>query len=189
MSKVKTGGWVCHSSKVVYENPWIRVSHEDVTTPKGTANIYGVVHFKNAAVGVVPVDNEGYTWLVKQSRYTLDAYTWEIPEGGSPDGESTEATALRELQEEVGLQAESLELLQRLHLSNSVTDEYGDIFLATGLSAVPMAHEDTEDIEVLRLRLTEAIAMVRKGEITDVLSVAALLELALRIAENGEFWR
>lgn len=188
MSEVKVGGWVCRQRDVVYENPWIRVSHDEVTTPKGTPGIYGVVHFKSVAVGVIPVDAEGYTWLVKQSRYALNEFTWEIPEGGSPEGESTLATAYRELEEEVGLQAHWLEHLQNLHLSNSVTNERAEIYLATGLTETVTAHEDTEDIEVLRLPLEEAIAMARRGEITDVISVTGLLLLALKMSEEGPFW-
>ncbi len=188
MAVEKVGGWICQQSEVVYDNPWIEVRHDTVTTPKGTPGIYGVVHFKGIAVGVVPVDESGYTWLVKQSRYALGQFTWEVPEGGSPEGESTIDTAHRELAEEVGLQAEWLEHLQTLHLSNSVTDERAELYLATGLTFTKTAHEDTEDIEVLRLPLQEAIGMARSGEITDVMSVSALLALALKISEEGEFW-
>ncbi len=103
----KPGGWKTKTANTVYENPWIKVSHEEVITPKGTDGIYGVVHFKNTAIGVVPIDNDGNTWLVKQSRYTLNQYTWEIPEGGCPHGEIPLNAAKRELEEEVGLQANS----------------------------------------------------------------------------------
>ena len=101
----KIGGWRVRSSATVYENPWIKVSHEDVITPRDTQGIYGVVHFKNTAVGVVPIDDEGNTWLVRQSRYTLNQYTWEIPEGGCPVDEEPVDAAQRELEEEVGLRA------------------------------------------------------------------------------------
>ena len=99
----KIGGWRVRSSATVYENPWIKVSHEDVITPRDTQGIYGVVHFKNTAVGVVPIDDEGNTWLVRQSRYTLNQYTWEIPEGGCPVDEEPLAAAQGELVEEGGL--------------------------------------------------------------------------------------
>lgn len=174
----KIGGWQRKSSRCVYENPWIKVSHEEVITPAGSDGIYGVVHFKNTAVGVIPVDEEGNTWLVRQTRYTMGEYTWEIPEGGCPKHEETLVAAKRELQEEVGLEAQQWEVLQRLQLSNSVTDETAVIYLAKNLSAVDQALEDSEDIEVMKLPLTEAIAMVDRGEITDAISVAALLRLA-----------
>lgn len=177
----KVGGWKTKSSSLAYENPWIKVSHEQVTTPKGTDGIYGVVHFKNIAIGVVPIDEEGNTWLVKQSRYTLNQYTWEIPEGGCPHGEEPANAARRELEEEVGLKAAEITELMRMHLSNSVTDELAIIFVAKGLSAGQQALESTEDIEYKKLPLQEAIAMVLSGEITDSISVAALLRLALVI--------
>jgi 8-oxo-dGTP pyrophosphatase MutT (NUDIX family) len=177
--RTRIGGWQVESSACVYENPWIKVSHEDVITPKGTQGIYGVVHFKNTAVGVVPLDDKGYTWLVRQSRYTLNQYTWEIPEGGCPAGESPLAAAQRELEEEVGLCANTWQPLLEMHLSNSVTDEFCVVFLARDVYDGQQALEATEDIEVRRLPLDEAIAMVKRGEITDAISVAALLRIAL----------
>ncbi len=180
MSQEKIGGWKVKSSRTAYENPWIKVSHDEVITPKGTDGIYGTVHFKNIAIGVLPIDDEGNTWLVKQSRYTLNQYTWEIPEGGCPYGEEPINAARRELEEEVGLKASDLTELMRMHLSNSVSDELAIIFVAKGLSAGQQALESTEDIEYKKLTLQQAINMVLSGEITDSISVAALLRLALQ---------
>lgn len=181
----KVGGWKTKTSKVVYENPWLKIAHDEVLTPKGTDGIYGVVHFKNTAIGVVPIDHEGNTWLVKQSRYTLNQYTWEIPEGGCPQGESPLNAAQRELEEEVGLQAKHWQELMTMHLSNSVTDEFCVVFVARELFAGQQALEATEDIEYKKLPLSEAIAMVKRGEITDGISVAALLRVALDMAEQA----
>jgi 8-oxo-dGTP pyrophosphatase MutT (NUDIX family) len=175
----KVGGWKTKNSAVVYENPWLKVSHEEVITPKGTDGIYGVVHFKNTAIGVVPIDDEGNTWLVKQSRYTLNQFTWEIPEGGCPQDESPLNAAQRELEEEVGLQANDWQQLMTMHLSNSVTDEFCVVFVARDLFAGRQQLEATEDIEVKKLPLIDAIDMVKRGEITDGISVAALLRVAL----------
>ena len=177
--EVKIGGWVAKSSECVYENPWIKVTHEEVVTPKGSDGIYGVVHFKYSAVGVVPLDEQGNTWLVKQSRYTINQYTWEIPEGGCPAGELPLAAAQRELEEEVGLRAHSWQPLLEMHLSNSVTDEYCRVFVARDVYPGVQQLEESEDIEVLKLPLSDAIAMVKRGEITDGISVAALLRIAL----------
>lgn len=177
----KIGGWKVKSSRVAYENPWIKISHDEVITPKGTDGIYGTVHFKNIAIGVIPIDDEGNTWLVKQSRYTLNQYTWEIPEGGCPYGEEPVNAARRELEEEVGLKATEVTELMRMHLSNSVSDELAIIFIAKGLSAGQQALESTEDIEYQKLPLKNAIDMVLTGEITDSISVAALLKIALEL--------
>jgi 8-oxo-dGTP pyrophosphatase MutT (NUDIX family) len=181
----KVGGWKTKTSTIAYENPWLKITHEEVVTPKGTDGIYGVVHFKNIAIGVVPIDDEGNTWLVKQSRYTLNQYTWEIPEGGCPHGEEPLDAAKRELEEEVGLQANDWQQLMTMHLSNSVTDEFCVVFIARGLFAGTQALEPTEDIEYKKLPLTEAIDMVQRGDITDAISVAALLRIA--VSFNAEF--
>jgi len=179
LPELKVGGWQRLSSRVAYENPWIRVYHEEVKTPNGTDGIYGLVHFKGTAVGVVPLDDDGNTWLVRQSRYTLNQFTWEIPEGGAQNGEPTLDCAKRELAEEAGLEASEWQELLRVHTSNSVTDEAGVLYLAKGLSPCAQNLDPTEDIEVRKLPLRDAIQMVLNGEITDALSVAALLRLAI----------
>lgn len=172
-------GWQRKTSEVVYENPWIKVNHETVVTPTGTDGIYGVVHFKNHAVGVLPIDDRGWTWLVRQSRYPHGEYTWEIPEGGAPKGEDLAEAGRRELSEETGVIAEDLSLWLELQLSNSVTDEVATIFLAEGVSQKgTMKLDETEDITAKHLPLSEALAMVYSGEIVDAMSVAALLKLA-----------
>ncbi len=177
----KVGGWKTRHSQVVYENPWISVSHNEVITPKGTDGIYGVVHFKNTAIGVVPIDSDGNTWLVKQSRYSLNQYTWEIPEGGCPQGESPLEAAQRELEEEVGVKARDWQELMIMHLSNSVSDEFCVVFVARDLFAGQQQLEATEDIECKKVPLLDAIEMVKRGEITDAISVAALLRIALEL--------
>ena len=169
------GSWQQLDQRLVYENPWISVTHENVLTPAGTAGIYGVVHFKSRAVGVVPLDDEGCVWLVKQFRYPLNQYSIEIPEGGSPLADDMLETAKRELREETGLTASHWTHLLDLHTSNSVTDESGAIYLAQGLTQGEMALEVTEDIEVLRVSLAEAIDWIFVGKITDSLTIMGLL--------------
>jgi len=171
--------WKFISSKKIYGNPWIRIEEHTVINPAGKPNQYGKVCFKNQAVGIIPVDDNGNTWLVGQHRYTLGEYSWEIPEGGSPQGEDPMETARRELEEETGLIAEYFELLLTLHLSNSVTDEIGFVYVARELSSGTACLEETEDITARKLPLIEAIEMAKKGEITDAMSVAALLRIAL----------
>lgn len=171
--------WITHKTRPVYENPWIGVTESEVTNPGGGAGIYGVVHFKNRAIGVVPVDEDGFTWLVGQFRYPLNTYEWEIPEGGCPTGESPLDAARRELEEETGLRAGRFRLLlDGIALSNSVTDERATIYLATDLTAGIANPEESEALLIRRLPLSEAIAMVSRGEITDAISVIALLALA-----------
>lgn len=173
--------WKTLRTVTVYDNPWIKVDESQVIHPGGGQGIYGVVHFKNRAIGVVPIDEHGFTWLVGQFRYALGTYEWEIPEGGCPPGESASAAALRELEEETGLVAAKLEILfDNLSLSNSVSDERATIFVATNLSLGKPSPEPSEELRTRRLPLDEAIGMVRSGEITDSVSVIALLELGHR---------
>jgi len=157
----------------------VRIDHNEVLNPAGKPGIYGVVHFKNHAIGIVPVDKEGYTWLVGQFRYALDSYEWEIPEGGCPVGTEPLATAKRELKEETGLVAQEWTQIMEFHLSNSVTDEYGIAYLAKGLSQETAEPEETEDLTLRRLPLTEAIQMTMDGRIKDALSILALQRVAL----------
>ena len=171
-----------------YDNPWITVTHREVAEPTGVEGIYGVVHFKNRAVGVVPLDEERHVWLVGQWRYALDAWSWEIPEGGATADEAPLEAARRELAEECGLAAASWTPLIEVHTSNSVTDELGRVWLARDLSAVPSAPDETERLVVRRVALDEAVAMALDGRITDSLSVAALLKLGLLDA-RGELDR
>src|ERR1700757_643102 len=111
--------WKSLSAKVHYENRWIRVVEHQVVNPSGGHGIYGVVHFKHIAVGIVPWE-DGYIWLVGQYRFPLDRYSWEIPEGGGLLSEDPLATAQRELKEETGMTAEHWEIIVKMDLSNSV---------------------------------------------------------------------
>jgi 8-oxo-dGTP pyrophosphatase MutT (NUDIX family) len=171
--------WQTLSSREVYDNPWIRVREDQVLNPRGNPGIYGVVEYKNRAVGVIPLDEENHTWLVGQYRYTHDIYEWEIPEGGCPKGESLVDCARRELLEETGIIARDYEMiLEGLQLSNSVSNEKAFIFLARGLSFVEPEPEDAEQIIAKRVPVAEAIRMAASGEIRDAMSVAGLLKLA-----------
>ena len=173
--------WTTLDSRPTYENPWISVREDRVIRPDGEPGIYGVVHFKNRAVGVLPVEENGDVWLVGQYRYPHEWYSWEIPEGGAAEGESLDEAARRELREETGLIAGRLEPLgAEVHLSNSATDESGWVFRASGLCRGPSEPEGTERLEVRRVPWAEAMGMLDRGEITDSLSVVALLREAVR---------
>ena len=174
----KKNPWKTLSTKPIYDNPWIKVTESDVTNPKGGKGIYGVVSFKNKAIGIVPVNEEGYTYLVGQYRYTLNEYSWEIPEGGGPFNEDPLESAKRELKEETGFEASTWQMIGRIHTSNSVTDEEGFLYLATGLTAGESEPEDTEELAVKKVHMKEAVEMVMQDKITDSLSIAGIMKAA-----------
>jgi 8-oxo-dGTP pyrophosphatase MutT (NUDIX family) len=153
-----------------------------VVNPGGGKNDYGHVHFKNRAVAIVPLDEDGNTWLVGQDRYTLGIFSWELPMGGAPLEESPLDAAKRELKEETGLTALKWTELMQLHTSNSITDEVGVVFIAEQLKEGQSELEETENIELRKLKLVEALEMVARGEITDAISVAALLGVMRRLS-------
>ena len=170
--------WKKFGSRTVFENDWMEVREDHVRNPGGGENQYGYVHFKNRAVAIVPLDGEHNTWLVGQDRYTLSAWSWEVPMGGAPLDEEPLAAAMRELKEETGLTAGSWTEIMRLHPSNSITDELGLVYLAEDLSEGETAFEETEALEIRKLPLAAAVQMARDGEITDAISVAALYRIA-----------
>ncbi len=170
--------WTTLSGEDKYENRWIKVTEYQVINPGGGRGIYGKIHFKNKGIGIIPVDNEGNTWLVGQYRYTLNEFHWEIPEGGAPLNEDPLEAAKRELKEETGLTAKKWTRLLRMNTSNSVTDEECLIYLAEDLQQGESELEDTEaDLKVRKVPLKEALDMVVRGEIADSMSMMGLLML------------
>lgn len=170
--------WKRLTSRTVFDNAWITVFEDDVVNPNGGHNRYGHVHFKNQAIGIVPLSTEGDTWLVGQQRYTLNEWSWEIPMGGSSGDDPLEA-AKRELREETGLTAGRWQEVMRLHTSNSITDESGFVFLAEELSPGEPDFDETEKLAIRRLPLGEAVRLVLAGDITDAISAAGLLRVWL----------
>lgn len=185
MNENYSNPWQTQSSRQIYHNPWIEVREDAVIQPDGAPGIYGVVHMRNKAGAVVPIDAEGCIYLVGQYRYTLNLYSWEIPEGGCPPDEDTEAAARRELLEETGLQAATWQTPGKAHLSNSVTDEEALLYLATDLTQGATQPEGTEDLQIKRVPFEAALQMVLSGAITDGLSIIGITRYALMQAVNN----
>ncbi len=185
MNTTEKNPWTVLTRKTVYENPWIAVEHHDVINPSGGKGIYGKVCFRNLAVGILPVDEHGNTWLVGQYRFTMDQYSWEIPAGGCPPETDPQETAARELKEETGLSAERIELfLPEFHVSNSISNEKGMSFLARDLQTGMAEPEETEQLQVRKVSIEEAVQMAIRGEIQDLISVATLLKAKIWLLEG-----
>jgi len=180
------GPWRRRARRVAYANPWITVWHDDVMRPDGNPGIYGVVHFASLAAGIVALDDEDRILLVGQHRYTLDAYSWEIPEGGVPAGEDPLEGARRELCEETGVVAARWREIGRFHLSNSVTDEAGVLYLATDLAREAAAPEGTEELAVRWVAFDEALAMTLDGRVTDAMAIMGIQRVALDRLRGAE---
>ena len=184
VSNPESNPWRRVSRRVAYENPWISILHDEVVRPDGKPGIYGVVHFGHLAIGVVPMDAQDRVLLVGQFRYTMDRYSWEVPEGGGDFDEDPEAAARRELVEETGYRGGKWRELCRAELSNSVSDEITIMFVATDLEAGEASPEGTEQIQMRWVPFDETMAMVRRGEIRDAMTILALQQLALERASG-----
>lgn len=176
--------WTILAQRSIYENNWIGLTEYDVINPGGGKGLYGKIHYKGIAIGILPLDAEGNTWLVGQYRFPLDAYSWEIPEGGGDPALPPVDSARRELLEETGLIASEWTTLMEMHLSNSVSDERAVVFLARGLEQHEAEPEETEQLVIRKLPFEEAYRMVEKGEITDSIAVAAILRVKLMLLQG-----
>ncbi|HTM99615.1 MAG TPA: NUDIX hydrolase [Pedobacter sp.] len=176
--------WKVLKSNQIYDNAWIKLTEHQVINPAGGQGIYGEVHFKNLAIGVVVLDEDYNTWLVGQYRFPLKAYSWEIPEGGGALNVNPLLSAKRELQEETGIIAAKFTEIQKMHLSNSVCDETAIIYVAQDLQMGASSPEETEELIVRKLPFEEAYQMVFNSEITDSMSVAGILKTKILIEQG-----
>ena len=171
--------WRILDGRVEYDNPWIRVEEFNVINPAGNPGIYGTVHFKNRAIAIVPLFENGDTLLVGQYRFPLKEYHWELPMGGAPETEDALSCAQRELKEETGYSATDWAPLNRLHLSNSITQEEGFTFIARNLEAGQATPEETEQLAINKVPFNDALRMAMDGQITDAMTVCALYKVRL----------
>lgn len=178
-------GWSRANERLAFDNPWISLRTYDATAPTGRATPYGLVHMKNRAIGVLPIFDDGSVMLVGQHRFTFDAYSWEIPEGGGALDEDPVEAARRELREEAGLEAADLRQVMAFDVSNSVTDEQGFGYIATGLTSAEAEPDETEDLATARVPFRQAFDLAMKGAIRDLITVAMLLR-AYHMAQEGE---
>ncbi|MFL5297690.1 MAG: NUDIX domain-containing protein [Phenylobacterium sp.] len=162
---------------MAFESDWISVIDQTAIAPTGKPARYGLVRFKNLAIAVLPIHDDGTVTLVGQHRFPLADYSWELPEGGAPHAEDPLDGAKRELAEETGLQAAEWREVMRAQLSNSITDERMVGYLALGLSEGAAAHtaDETEALAIARVPFREVLDAALAGHLPDMLTVAMLL--------------
>lgn len=171
--------WKTLNSKQIYESPWISLQVDEVINPAGKPSTYSITKFKKLAIGVIPIDKDGNTYLVGQWRYPFNKYTWEIPEGGGSFEVEPVESAKRELLEETGITATNWEKILEMDMSNYATNEVAHIFVATNLSFQPPQPDEDEEIEVKKVPIEKVFEMVMKGELTDSLTVAGIMKWKL----------
>jgi len=176
--------WSTLKSEKIYDSAWISVTKHDVLNPNGNPGTYSVVHFKNLAIGILPLDENFNTWIVGQYRYPINQYSWEIPEGGGELDVAPLDSAKRELLEETGIRANTWTKIQEMHLSNSASDEFCILYIAQDLRFGESEPEDNEKLEVRKLHFNDLYKMVESGEVTDSLTVAIVLKTKLLMLEG-----
>ncbi|MGZ8362360.1 MAG: NUDIX domain-containing protein [Caulobacteraceae bacterium] len=177
--------WTESNRRVVYENPWMTLTESDAVAPTNAPAIYAVMRPKNLSVGILPLHDDGTVTLVGQHRFVFHDYSWEIPEGGAPFGEDPLAGAKRELAEEAGLEAAHWSQVLDFQMSNSITDEIGVGYIATGLTETDTAPDPTEVLQVVRRPFREVLDLALQGQLKDMITVAMLLR-AYHMAREGE---
>lgn len=176
--------WTRFEQTRLFESPWFTLETQECLTPGGTPSTYSWIHFKSRAVGIIPLHDDGTITLVGQYRYPLNQYSWELPEGGCPEGREMIVAAQMELSEETGLKAERLEPFLEFHTSNSITDEWGQLFLARGLTQGEAHPEDSEELRVRRVSLETLLDEINTGKITDAITIMAAYKLAVWKAQG-----
>jgi ADP-ribose pyrophosphatase len=176
--------WTTLKSEQVYDSPWIGLTKHDVLTPGDNPGTYSVIHFKNLAIGILPLDKDYNTWIVGQYRYPIEQYSWEIPEGGGLRNVAPLISAQRELLEETGITATKWTKIQEMYLSNSASDEFCILYIAQELSFGEAEPEDNEQLELRKIHFDELYRMVESGEITDSLTVTTILKAKLMMLEG-----
>lgn len=182
---IQRGPWKTLKEEERYRSPWIAVSQHEVIDPSGRPGIYGVIHFVNLAIGVVPLDDDLNTWIVGQYRYPIQAYSWEIPEGGGRRDVPPLDSAKRELREEAGIAARRWREVLRMDLSNSASDEHAIIYVAQGLTFHDPEPDHDEELSLRKLPFEELYDMVRRGDVRDSLTVAAVMKVKLMLLEGA----
>lgn len=177
--------WRSLGESVLIETPWMRVTRHPAVAPTGAEADYVVMRPRNVGTGVLPLHDDGTVDLVGQHRFTLMRYSWEMPEGGAPEGEDPFDAVQRELAEEAGLKAAHWRAALDMDLSNSITDERVMTWVAWGLSPAPTDPDPTEVIVSARVPFRDLLAEIERGAVRDAMTVATAYK-AYHMAREGD---
>ncbi|MND88433.1 ADP-ribose pyrophosphatase [compost metagenome] len=177
--------WRSLGESVLVETPWMRVTRHPAVAPTGADADYVVMRPRNVGTGVLPLHDDGTVDLVGQHRFTLMRYSWEMPEGGAPEGEDPFDAVQRELAEEAGLKAAHWRAALDMDLSNSITDERVMTWVAWGLSPAPTDPDPTEVIVSARVPFRDLLAEIERGAVRDAMTVATAYK-AYHMAREGD---
>jgi ADP-ribose pyrophosphatase len=167
------------SSRRLYTGRVLNLDLDDVRFPDGSVGELEMIRHPGAAAVVPFVDQPGASdptvLLIRQFRHAADGYVWEIPAGRLDPGESPEACARRELEEEAGVTAHRLERLTTIYTTPGFTDERIHLFLAIGLTSGTDRREPDEFVEVHQMRWSQVLGLIQRGEIIDGKTLATLM--------------
>jgi ADP-ribose pyrophosphatase len=161
-------------SETVFSGRVFRVRLDQVRLPDGRQVRLDIVEHRGA-VTLVPVDNDGQIWFVRQYRHPAETILLELPAGVMEESEGPEASALRELREEIGMAAGSLQKIGEFFLAPGYSTEYMYVYLATGLHPDPLPGDEDELIEIEKIPIQRAYALIREGVYRDSKTLATLL--------------
>jgi 8-oxo-dGTP pyrophosphatase MutT (NUDIX family) len=170
----KNGNWTIKGTRQIFENDYFKVFEDEVIQPDGKPSTYATIRFLQGA-SVLPLDDEGFVYLTKQFRYALERDDVEAVSGAIEEEEPLEA-AQREAKEELGIEAREWTDLGKIENDTSITNSCAHLFLARGLSFGKPAREGTEQIETVKMKLSEAVEKVMRGEITHGQTLALILK-------------
>ena len=158
----------------LFQGPVFKVERVELTLPDAHTKKYDVIEIQNA-VTILPIDEDGIVYFVQQYRVGSDCALLELPAGKIENEETAQATAAREIREEIGMAAGKIELLGKFFMSPGYSTEYMFAYLATGLVPAPLDPDTDEFLNVIKIPLSKALHMLQAGEIEDSKTMATFM--------------
>jgi 8-oxo-dGTP pyrophosphatase MutT (NUDIX family) len=171
------------SSEIKYQNPWITVREDKVLHPNGQAGIFGVVNY-GSGVAILPIDDDGNVYLVREYKYALGDWSLEVAAGGIEPNEPPETAARRELKEELGIVAGKWTYLGSVHPITTIIEHVQHQFLARNLSFGAAELEETEQIELVKMPIEDTYELIKTGKIVNGAAIALILRAMLFLNEE-----